>query len=134
MTYPVEADDFDRLMRLVSRPLTREAERSLWLNRVVAVRIAEDPDRAIAIAQGNLERMEAAQATANPWLRAWRSALDAGVDIVLGILTSREPEAIELRQNSPFAGVLDYRERERVLEGFREHWSRVHSRAQTAGL
>jgi hypothetical protein len=78
--------------------------------------------------------MEAVQATTNPWLHTWRYALDAGVDIVLGILTSREPEAVELRQNSPFAGVLEYRERERVLESFREHWSRVHLRAQTAVL
>jgi hypothetical protein len=134
MTYPIDADEFSRLMNLVSMPLTREAERSLWLNRVVAVRIAEDPDRAIAIAQENLDRMEAVQPGMNPWLRAWRSVLDAGVDVVLGVLTSREPEAAELRQNSPFAGVLGYRERERVLESFRRHWSRAHSRAQTAAL
>jgi hypothetical protein len=121
-------------MRSVSTPLTREAERSLWLNRVVAVRVAEDPERAIAIAHQNLDRMEAVQTGMNPWLGAWRSVLDAGVDVILGVLTSRDPEAAELRQNSPFAGVLGYRERERVLESFRQHWNRAHSRAQPAAL
>ena len=120
------------MMRSVAIPLTREAERSLWLNRFVAVRIAEDPDRAIAVAQENLHRMQDIQNGANPWLAAWRYVLDAGVDVILGVLTSRDPEAVELRQNSPFAGVLGYRERERVLESFRRHWSRAHTRTQLA--
>jgi hypothetical protein len=134
MTYPIDGGEFRRLMQAVSTPLTREAERSLWLNRVVAVHVAEDPDRAMAIALENLDRMEAVQPGMNPWLRAWRSVLDSGVDVILGVLTSREPEAVELRQNSPFAGVLGYREREQVLESFRRHWSRAHSRAQAAAL
>jgi hypothetical protein len=134
MTYPIGADDFSRLMRSVSMPLTREAERSLWLNRVVAVRVAEDPERAVAIARENLGRMEAVQQGANRWLRGWRIVLASGVDVVLGVLTSRDPEAVELRQNSPFAGVLGYREREQVLENFREHWSRAHSRIQPTAL
>ncbi len=132
MTYPIDADDFYQLMRSVSVPLTREAERSLWLNRFVAVRIAEDPDRAIAIARENLRRMQAIQNGTNPWLAAWRYVLDAGVDVVLGVLTSRDQGAVELRQNSPFAGVLDYRERERVLESFRRHWIRAQTRTQLA--
>jgi hypothetical protein len=61
MTYPIDGDDVHWLTRSVSTPLTREAGRSLWLNRVVAVRVAEDPERAIAIAHENLGRMETAQ-------------------------------------------------------------------------
>ncbi len=84
MTYPVDADDFHQLMRSVSMPLTREAERSLWLNRFAAVRKPEDPDRAIAVARENLRRMQAIQSGTNPWLAAWRYVLDAGVDVILG--------------------------------------------------
>lgn len=116
-------------MDSVSTPLTREAERSLWLNRVVAVRVAESPERAISIARNNLNCMESVQTGMNPWLERWRYVLDVGIDAILGVLTSRDLEAVELRQNSPFAGVLDYRERERVLENFREYWSHTHSHA-----
>jgi hypothetical protein len=113
-------------MESVSTQLTREAERSLWLNRVVAVRIAEAPDRALAIARENLARMEAVNTDGNPWLERWRAVLDAGIDAVLGVLAARDPEATDLRQNSPFAGVMDYREREQVLENFRAHWRHTH--------
>jgi len=122
----VGADAFRRLMAEVSVPMTREAERSLWLNRAVAVQIASDPERALAIARENLDRLEAIQTVANPWLNRWRRVMHAGVDAIVGVLNSRHPEAIELRQNSPFAGVLDYRERERVLEAFRRHWKQGH--------
>lgn len=132
MANPVNDVDFCQLMDLVSAPLTREAERSLWLNRVVAVRVAEAPERAFAIAYENLNRMESAQTGTNPWLERWRAVLDAGVDAVLGVLTSRDLEAGELRQNSPFAGVVGYREREKVLESFRRHWKATHSRVPAA--
>jgi hypothetical protein len=129
MTNLVGDADFYRLMDSVSAPLTREAERSLWLNRVVAVRLAEAPERAFSIAYENLTRMESAQTGTNPWLKRWRAVLNAGVDAVLGVLTSRDLEAVELRQNSPFAGVVSYREREQVLENFRRHWKSLHSHA-----
>lgn len=129
MTNLVGDANFYRLMDSVSASLTREAERSLWLNRVVAVRLAEAPERAFSIAYENLTRMESAQTGTNPWLKRWRAVLDAGVDVVLGVLTSRDLEAVELRQNSPFAGVVSYREREQVLENFRQHWKSLHSPA-----
>jgi hypothetical protein len=40
------------------------------------------------------------------------------MDRILETLTSRTPRARELRQNSPFAGVLTEAERQRVLSGF----------------
>jgi len=42
-------------------------------------------------------------------------------------LTSTGPRAIELRQNSPFAGVLRPEERAAALAAFRDHWHRVHA-------
>jgi hypothetical protein len=41
---------------------------------------------------------------------------------VLEALTSRDAWAVELRQNSPFAGVLSGAGRAAVLAAFREHW------------
>jgi hypothetical protein len=54
------------------------------------------------------------------WLAAWQSVLDDGPEAVLQTLTSQTPLAIELRQNSPFAGVLPEEERRAVLGAFRE--------------
>jgi hypothetical protein len=53
------------------------------------------------------------------WLDAWESVLGAGPEAVLQALTSQTPLALELRQNSPFAGVLSDDERSAVLRAFR---------------
>ena len=54
------------------------------------------------------------------WLDAWQSVLGGGPEAVLQTLTSQAPLAIELRQNSPFAGVLSDDERRAVLGAFRK--------------
>ncbi|MDQ2913761.1 MAG: helix-turn-helix domain-containing protein [Chloroflexota bacterium] len=104
--------------------LTREEMRSLWLNRAVAARIAMDPDRVFAHARQNLDRFERIHegSSVAKWLERWRRVLDAGPEAVMEVLTSMAPEAAELRQNSPFAGVLSDRERHRVLDSFASHW------------
>jgi hypothetical protein len=63
------------------------------------------------------------------WLSRWQDVLDHGVDTVLDTLTSRSEEAIELRQNSPFAGVLSEHERAAVQTAFRAHWRSAHHAA-----
>jgi hypothetical protein len=42
-------------------------------------------------------------------------------------LTSRAPIAVELRQNSPFAGVISQEDRARALAAFRSHWVQEHA-------
>jgi hypothetical protein len=131
--YQVDSEGFRRLMESITRQLHREAERSLWLNRAVAAEIVKDPDRALRMAAENLNRMEARQIEGwgvNPWIERWRRVIAAGVDVVLDVLASPDPEAIELRQNTPFAGVLDYRERENVLRAFARHWRQTHHPAE----
>jgi hypothetical protein len=58
------------------------------------------------------------------WLDRWQAVLDDGVEAVLDVLTSRAPDAVELRQNSPFAGVLPETERRSVLTAFASTWRR----------
>jgi hypothetical protein len=50
---------------------------------------------------------------------SWQMLLDGPVDRVFDALTLTIPEAVELRQNTPFAGVLTDRERSRALAAFR---------------
>ena len=45
---------------------------------------------------------------------------------------SPSPDAREMRQNSPFAGVLPEDVRVRVLYSFKEHWSRAHDPVRAA--
>ena len=114
---------------LLSDHLTREAERSLWLHRAVAGRLVGDPAGVIRLAEANLAKMEQIhpEGMSARWLSQWRTVLDQGADAVLDVLVSRSPVAVELRQNSPFAGVLSSEERSAVHKAFRDHWQRDHA-------
>ena len=80
-----------------------------------------DPERTLQRARVNLRRLHAAhpRGMAAHWLYEWERLLDRPVDELLEALTSRSERGCELRQNSPFAGVLTQRERGRILENFR---------------
>jgi hypothetical protein len=113
--------------------LTRDQERSLWLHRVVAAQLMSDPDGTIAKARINLTSWRGVHrrdGMAQHRLDQWADLLDAGVDGVAEALTGRDPQSIELRQNSPFAGVLDEETRARVLAAFTRHWRTEHSTRQ----
>src|SRR3990172_1241143 len=88
---------------------------------VVAGRLVRDPERVLERARRNLNLLSRLHPAAQPYLEAWRNAIDDGPDAVLALLTSPKPGAVELRQNSPFAGVLPEAERRRVIAAFREH-------------
>ena len=107
--------------------MTREELRSLWLNRAVAARLARDPDRVLARARRNLDRFSLVHASSGTarWLKRWEAVLDEGPEAVMETLTSTAPDAAELRQNSPFPGVLPENERREVLESFAKYWSRA---------
>ena len=114
---------------LMHPELTRDQERSLWLHRAVAGRLALDPDAVLALAArnlGHLRQVHPRGMTAQ-WLDQWQKVLDGGEDAVFGVLASPSAQAAELRQNSPFAGVLSEQERAAALEAFRNHWRRAHA-------
>ena len=78
----------------------------------------------------NIERWSGAHrpdGMSRPGLHAWERLLDLGVDAVAEVLASRSPRAVELRANSPFAGVLE--ERLAVHRSFRRHWAAEHPAA-----
>ena len=111
--------------------LTREAERSLWLHRAVAGRLVLDPDTVMTTARDNLAHLQSVHpdGMSAVWLAKWSETLSQGVDVTLDVLSSSSPGAVELRQNSPFSGVLTADERARVLAAFRAHWRREHAAA-----
>jgi excisionase family DNA binding protein len=112
------------LDRFTGRLLTRDQERSLWLHQAVGGRLVEDPDNVLARAAANLGRLRSVhpRGVVAESLGEWEKVIAAGPSRVLEALTSREPWAVELRQNSPFAGVLAAERRESVLAAFRRSW------------
>ena len=107
--------------------MRREELRSLWLNRAVAAHLARDPVAVLAHARKNLERFEQIHTGSGVayWLRRWRDLLDQGPEAVMETLTSTTPDAADLRQNSPFPGVLSDAERQQTLEAFSKYSSRL---------
>ncbi len=84
--------------------------RSLALHRAVAERLVADPQvltRARRRVQGWLDE----GTVARPWAEAWRLALQAAPEQVAALLREDSERARAMRQTSPFAGVLDARQR-----------------------
>ena len=115
--------------------LGREQERSLWLHRAVLGQLAIDPEGTLRIAAENVHRWRLVHrpgGMTQHWLTEWEDVLRRGPDAVAEVLTSRTPEAIELRQNTPFAGVLSQPTRARVLAAFNQHWQAEHEAPRAA--
>jgi excisionase family DNA binding protein len=117
------------VLALIRRSPTREQEQSRWLHTAVAGHLVSEPESVLSRARENLSRFSATHAgsMAAYWLGRWQAALDSGPDQVLSVLLSDSPRAAEMRQNSPFAGILSEQERRTVLGSFRKHWHAGHS-------
>lgn len=100
--------------------LNRDDRRSLWLAHAVAGKIAADPEDALEAARVEVAKMRPqARGQARDWLSEWEKLLDGPVLRLLDQLTDRSLRGRELRQNSPFAGLLSDGERAEVLAAWR---------------
>ena len=124
----VQRSAVDGLLERKLSPLTRDQERSLWLHRALLASLVADPDVVLSLARANvawlLEQHKSGMVVR--WLAEWQRILNGGVDEVADVLTSRSPLAVELRQNSPFAGALSQETRSKVLAAFAKHWRTEH--------
>jgi excisionase family DNA binding protein len=114
------------VLALTDRSPTRDQEQSRWLHAAICSHLVTEPDLVLTRARENLDRFSQVHAgtMAEYWLDLWRETLDSGLGRVLNVLVSDTPEARDLRQNSPFTGILSQEERRAVLNSFREQWSR----------
>jgi hypothetical protein len=82
----------------------------------VAAYVNTDPDLVLDKAAANLDRLliQHQGTMTEVWLMRWRERLSEGPSAVLKALTSEDPESVELRQNSPFAGLLSQPQRQKV--------------------
>lgn len=99
--------------------LTREDRRSLALHRVIAARLLADSETVIAKARRNLRVMRRANTdgSADRWFDEWERRLAGPVAGVVEVLVSHDQEARDLRQVTPFAGVLTDDERREIYAG-----------------
>ncbi len=112
--------------------LTREQEKSLWLHRALMTPLLTDTDTVLDRARENIRRwnqMHRSDGMTVQYFQMWQNVLNQGLDTVLETLTSTSEQACEMRQNSPFAGVLPDQDRVAVLRSFKHHWEREHEHA-----
>jgi transcriptional regulator with XRE-family HTH domain len=103
--------------------LTREDRRSLAYHEAVAAILRKDPEAGLALARRNLARAIQAQPGAKQLWREWEAWLALPLDELIGRLLGSDLEARDMRQVSPFAGLLTPRERVRVLNRFQREFS-----------
>ncbi len=96
--------------------MTREDRRSLAYHRLIAVKLLEDPVAVIAKGRVNLARMRSADEAGRSarYLDAWDRLLGADEHELVGVLIDPSERARDLRQTSPFAGVMTPAERSRA--------------------
>lgn len=99
-------------------PMTRDQLRSLWLGRLTAARIALDPEGTLERARDTAVRFLSNDPSGARWLQQWILIIDRGPEEVMRTLTSNSPMARELRQNSPFVGIVSERDRQRLIKSF----------------
>ncbi|MBN4047602.1 helix-turn-helix domain-containing protein [Acidimicrobiaceae bacterium AH-315-P05] len=97
--------------------LTFEERRSLAMSTAVAAKLRENPALVMAKGSENIERMRSIGPGEQRWVDVWESVLALGAGPVEALLTSLDQFARDLRQSSPFAGVLSEDERRKVLHG-----------------
>lgn len=96
---------------------TRVEEKSLAIHRAIAARLLTDPMPVLTKAHHNLDTLRDSDlGHASHLLNEWDHLLNGPVDEIVTTLLARTQRAIDLRQMTPFAGVLTDAERRSILQ------------------
>lgn len=99
--------------------LTREDRRSLAYHQVIAERLRRNPGQIVEKARRNLKGLQTLHPHAAHLLSLWAAWLDLPSTMLTEEIMGTSELARDMRQVSPFSGVLSAAERRRVLAGFR---------------
>jgi len=110
------AGGYDLVVELRPR-LSGPEIRTLEMHRAIATKIESDPESVRELARRNLKVLRAADIAGNsePYLDAWEDLISGPVARLVTVMTSTDQAARDLRQASPFAGVLNDEERLEVI-------------------
>jgi hypothetical protein len=92
-------------------------QRSLALHRAIADKLRDNP-ALLEIARSNLDRWSVTNSRSQPYWDAWREILNRPLEEILALLVEDSERMTAMRQATPFAGVLDPRERWAIYESF----------------
>jgi hypothetical protein len=109
-------------MEVVSSSHERLDRRSLAMHRLIADKIRAEP-KLFEIASQNIERWSRTPGRNAALLAAWSRVLEQGIAAALAVATEDSERARELRQSTPFAGVLSPQER----WSFLRQWNATNS-------
>ena len=98
--------------------MTREDRRSLALHRAIADRLIAEPRSVLDRADRNLTLMWDRNPHARDLLTEWRAILSRPINAIVDAMVDPGVRARDLRQVTPFAGVLDASERKKVYQEF----------------
>ena len=104
----------------VGTALTRDQERSLYLHAAIAKEVRARGTEAIEIARRNILRMRSVNPHASPLLDEWERILQGTADQIVACMLDPGDHGRDLRQVSPFAGVLTAAQRVAVYRSFRK--------------
>lgn len=104
-----------------STPMTREERRSLAFHVAIAEILDRAPESARARAQKNLAKLREMHPGARSLLDRWQLWLTLPTDDLKTLMLLTSNAAREMRQVSPFSGLLTANERARILTRFRRN-------------
>lgn len=119
-------DTFERLLAACGSALevvdaeasrwSRVEEKSLAIHRLIAARLLSNPSGVLEKARSNVTLLRRSdRGHAARLLREWAAILDQPVDAIVTAMLARTQHGIDLRQMTPFAGVLTDAERRKAL-------------------
>ncbi|MGH9038860.1 MAG: helix-turn-helix transcriptional regulator [Acidimicrobiia bacterium] len=102
----------------VGPAMTRDQQRSLLLHVAIATEFAARPQHVIEVARRNLAVMRKAAPGAHALLDEWDEILRLPPTLVASRMLDPSFRGRDLRQVTPFAGILDARSRAAVYRAF----------------
>jgi transcriptional regulator with XRE-family HTH domain len=100
-------------------PYARREDRVTYeIHRAIAKKLIDDPDAVTAIALSNIAALHehVRGDLAHEWVEQWRDLLQGPVGTIIDVMLGHDNLAKELRQNSPFTGVLTQAERAEAIQ------------------
>lgn len=101
-------------------PLTREDLRSLAYHRAVVEKLKREPSVVLARARRNLRSMSASNPDAKRLFDHWKEALNSPLDDLIAYCLDFGLLSRDMRQVTPFSGILTAKERLEVIKRFRK--------------
>ena len=104
--------------RALGAELSRDQARSLFLHAAVAQELRSCGTEGIEIARRNIARMRSVNPHASPLLDEWERILQGTIDQIIACMLDPSVHGQDLRQVTPFSGILTPTQRADVYRSF----------------